>query len=155
MNKIMSLGNISNKIISTLNFLLIILFACIIGIGYPILANDTFLILIQIVGLSLVIWSLWTIKFENFELSTKTNKDKRIIGIGPFRHVRHPIYTSLLMFTLPLIINYFSILRLGIWVALLILVILKIHHNEIELRRHLNDYSIYKQSSRKLMPFIF
>jgi len=155
MNKFMSLGHIANRALSTSSYLIIILLACIIGFSSPILAKNTFLILIQILSLSLVIWSFWTIKFENFELSTKTDKDKRILGIGPFRHVRHPIYTSLLLFTLPLIINYFSILRLGIWVALLILVVLKVQHDENVLRRHFSDYSIYKQSSKKLIPYIF
>jgi len=83
-------------------------------------------------------------------------KEQRIIETGPYAHVRHPMYSGMLLF-------YFATpIALGSWWALLPLVLFpfgiaaRIRNEEMVLLRDLQGYSDYTQRIRwRLIPFIW
>ena len=112
------------------------------------------LIVVFVIAVSLGLWALWTINFKNFRLTPNFPKDARIIAQGPYKVIRHPMYACLLLATLTLIIDDFSIIRLSVWLALLIDLYLKIVYEEKLIAGRNTDYLIYKRATKRLIPFI-
>mgnify|MGYP001557942077 FL=1 len=82
-------------------------------------------------------------------------KDATLLSHGPYKFIRHPMYTSLLILTLAVIIENFSLLRVMLWFALLCDLLFKLHYEEQLLSEKFQKYSGYKMHSWKLIPFIF
>ncbi|HJP88150.1 MAG TPA: isoprenylcysteine carboxylmethyltransferase family protein [Candidatus Limnocylindrales bacterium] len=79
----------------------------------------------------------------------------RLVESGPYRFVRHPIYTGLILGALGLAIN---IPWAGTFIAsaLLALVLdLKRRREEIWLTQRYPEYAAYKTRTKALMPFVY
>jgi protein-S-isoprenylcysteine O-methyltransferase Ste14 len=74
---------------------------------------------------------------------------------GPYRVIRHPMYTSLILLNLFWIINDFTIFRLVIFIFLFIDLVVKLYFEEKVLEEKFPDYSEYKKHTKRIIPFIF
>lgn len=94
-------------------------------------------------------------KIGNFNIIPEPVKNGELRIIGPYNLIRHPMYTSLILFTLPELINYFTYFRLMVFVLLVISLILKISYEEMRLLESFDEYAKYKARTKKLIPFVF
>jgi len=82
------------------------------------------------------------------------NQGKLIVS-GPFRWVRHPMYTSLLLVTLEWVLGnpftYRIILRLG----LLMTLVIKLGYEERLLLERFPEYEGYRRQIKRLIPFVW
>ncbi|HEY1507169.1 MAG TPA: isoprenylcysteine carboxylmethyltransferase family protein [Stellaceae bacterium] len=91
----------------------------------------------------------------NWSAAVEIKEDHALIRRGPYRYVRHPIYSGILLALLG------SAIALDRWRALLGLVLifgallLKARHEEKELRRVLPGYDAYASKTAVLIPFLF
>jgi len=93
---------------------------------------------------------------NNWSAAVALKNDHELITTGPYYHVRHPIYTGILLMVLGTVLPYgtfgacigFFIIVLSIW--------LKLRQEEILLAEHFSEeYSSYKKRTRILIPFIW
>jgi protein-S-isoprenylcysteine O-methyltransferase Ste14 len=56
---------------------------------------------------------------------------------------------------LPLLIDYFSYLRLAVWLLLLFVLYLKMNYEENSLSKHFEGYRAYMAKTKRLIPFIY
>jgi protein-S-isoprenylcysteine O-methyltransferase Ste14 len=90
----------------------------------------------------------------NWSAAVEIKEDHALIRSGPYRHVRHPIYSGLLLALLG------SALTLNRWSAVLGFVLifaslwLKARHEEKGLRQALPDYAAYARETAALIPFL-
>ena len=135
----------------------IVQFVCIgaIAITGPVLASSPFLLLTEILGINMGLWAIWTMRIGNFNITPDAKPSARLVTHGPYHYIRHPMYLALLLTTLALVIDQFSILRLTIWLALLANLLLKLIYEEKLLTRQDSDYSRYAERTKRLVPFIF
>ncbi len=111
--------------------------------------------IIFVLAISLGVWALWIINFKNFRLTPNFPKDTRLVAKGPYKIIRHPMYSCLLLTTLMIVIDDFSITRISIWLILLIDLYIKLIYEEKLIIDRTTDYLIYKRGTRKrLIPFI-
>jgi len=66
-----------------------------------------------------------------------------------------PFSTAVLLITLVLIINHMTILRLVSGLLLIAIIIFRVRYEEKIFSGYFSDYSLYKQRTYKLIPFIF
>jgi protein-S-isoprenylcysteine O-methyltransferase Ste14 len=78
-----------------------------------------------------------------------------MVVIGPYKYIRHPMYTSVLGITLSVVIFSFSYFLLMIWVILFVTILMKLSYEETILLKKFPDYSDYKLKTKKLIPFLF
>ncbi len=83
-------------------------------------------------------------------------KTTRIVEVGPYRHIRHPLYASLLCLAWGVSlkqVNLVSIL-LAI-VASLALLLTAVYEERENLQKFGAEYATYMQHTKRLLPFIF
>ncbi len=81
--------------------------------------------------------------------------DKLLTG-GPYRFVRHPMYTGLLCLSLGLSCMTQSLVCFAVFGVYLLLIIRVIDREEEELRRAYGDqYRLYQRNVRKLVPRVY
>lgn len=127
----------------------------LIAVTGPLIASNTFFIIIQFLGFILGIWAVLAMKVGNFHILPDPFSWSRLVTSGPYRLIRHPMYLALLMVTLPLVISTFTVFRLALYLVLLVTLLLKLNFEENLLRRQLEGYDQYTQQSFRLIPFIY
>ncbi len=101
--------------------------------------------------------TLWVMKENSFASRTvQVEEGQRVISTGPYRLVRHPMYSGAVLMLL------FTPLALGSWLALpgyllvIPLIVLRLLNEEEMLRRDLPGYSDYCLRTRsRLLPLLW
>jgi protein-S-isoprenylcysteine O-methyltransferase Ste14 len=106
-----------------------------------------------LVGLCLAIWARATLG-GNWSARVSLKENHELIQSGPYRIVRHPIYSGLLLMILGTAVLAGQV---GGFVALVICFAgfwMKLRQEEALLTKHLRGYSDYMRRTKALVPFI-
>lgn len=109
--------------------------------------------MLAVVGVCIAIWARTTLG-GNWSARVTLKEDHELVQRGPYRLVRHPIYSGLL-----LLIFGSAILvgRAGAFIALVICFCglwVKLRQEERLLAQHLSGYSDYMRRTKALVPFL-
>lgn len=130
---------------------------CFVGIllSGNLLAKQLWLLAIQVFGLLFAFWSIWSIRPNRLSVSPLVQDELILIKRGPYKFIRHPMYLSIFIVFVPLLIDEFSYLRLAILIVLFINQVIKLHFEESLLSERFPEYQEYKKKSWRLLPLIF
>lgn len=131
------------------------LFIGLIFITSPLMHLKLWVILVILSGIALGLYAIQTIRLGNFNISPHVKPNGKLIAHGPYRFVRHPMYTAILLTCWPLVLGHFSYLKLGFVVGLTLVLIAKLHIEEQYLTKAFAPYLEYTRTSKKLIPFIY
>lgn len=101
----------------------------------------------------LAAWALKVMRLGHFNIRPAIKEGALLVTHGPYRFIRHPMYASVLLAALGLLLITFSWLRLGIFFVLWLVLYLKLRIEEELLARHFPDYSSYKKRSKMVFPW--
>lgn len=121
----------------------------------PALATGYAGILIESTGIFLGILAIFNMGIGNFNITPKNKNDGQLVTHGIYKLIRHPMYFAQLVALLPLVIDYYSFIRLAVYFVLIITLLLKIDFEEVHLTEHFDGYSNYRKITKKLIPFIY
>ena len=135
----------------------IVQFSClgILLITGPWVANSLILFIFESIGILLGIYAIYSMHLHNLKISPEVRKDAEFINHGPYRYIRHPMYTAILATFIPLIISYPNLIRIVTGSILLIDLLFKLHFEERLLAEHFGEYTEYRKKTQKLFPFIY
>ncbi len=128
---------------------LIIVMTAMLGLFNPVT------ILLLVLGIYLLLWSAWTMTYGKFRISEDISRKTRLMAKGPYRYIRNPIYSSLILITLSLILTDLNTLRVVVWLIMVGVTMLSIDRTEKRLAKELSDYSLYKQRTKRIIPYIY
>lgn len=115
-----------------------------------------YLLIIQILALSLSLWGITSMRYGNFNVQPEVKKNAQFISKGPYKIIRNPMYAGILLFFGIAVINKFNFIRLLVLLLLIISLLLKIFYEEKFLtERFGNIYLDYKKKTTRLIPYIF
>lgn len=130
-------------------------FISLILISAPIFNHLNLWLLLELSGISIVIWSIYEMRLRNIDIRPIVKQNGALITSGPYYLVRHPMYSATLMVMIALVGEYYSNLRLAYLLALLIVLLFKIKYEEKGLVNHFPAYIDYIKKSNRLIPFIY
>lgn len=106
-----------------------------------------------ILGLAISLWSRWTLA-GNWSSDVRFKEGHQLVKTGPYRFVRHPIYSGILLMCLAPSIQFG---RLHDWLGLAFIcagVWIKLKQEEALMLRHFPEYSDYRKEVKALVPFL-
>jgi len=117
---------------------------------------------ISIAGLLLILLSIFiafsalmTNRPGNFNVRPHPKKTGTLIVHGPYKFIRHPMYSALFFGCLGIILCQFSYWKLGAWILLIIVLALKARFEEKALRSHYVQYREYQKTNKAFIPWIW
>ena len=136
--------------------LVFIQFLCIgiLAATGKIIPSNIFLIILILLSLLLAVWAMIIMKFY-FNAAPEVLQGAKLRTQGPYRLIRHPMYTSLLGLGGVWIIDDFTYFRLSIFIILLVNQIVKLNYEENFLLEKFPEYKDYKKKTKRLFPFIY
>ena len=120
----------------------------------PWLAKTPGFLFLELFGGFLGVWAIWTMKLRNLSALPDIKSHSPLQTGGPYRWIRHPMYTALLLLMLALVCEEFSYWRGLMWVLLLVDLFLKLRYEEVLLAKNFPEYAEYQQHTHKLIPWI-
>lgn len=96
-------------------------------------------------------FSLWSLRFLDRSFSIIAQA-RAVVSRGPYRIVRHPLYTGELVAALGIVLLNPSWADFAVWFLLCGLQAYRAHHEEAILLATLSDYAEYQRQTPQLLP---
>ena len=132
-----------------------VLFIILIGATGPIIPGNIAILTGIAIGVFTMFWALLTMRLSNLNMMPDLKHKSILVTSGPYRAIRHPMYASVLLVTLMLVVNHLTLLRAGFWLVLVIDLHFKyLYEEKLLLEKH-PEYIDYKKKTKRLIPFIY
>ncbi len=105
-------------------------------------------------GIILGMWAILVMDQHNRTIFPEPSPYGEIICKGPYRIIRHPMYTALFLFLIPLSLDPFSMGQIIILGVFLMNQWLKICLEEKLLRKVYLRYPVYMKETKRILPFL-
>ncbi len=105
-------------------------------------------------GIALGLWAVFSMGRGNLNVSPAVRENASLVERGPYRMIRHPMYTALLLFMLSYVIADVTPLSLQVWCGLLLVLIVKSLYEESLLTQRFPSYAQYKQRTWRFVPYV-
>jgi protein-S-isoprenylcysteine O-methyltransferase Ste14 len=121
----------------------------------PVITSHWLLLAMQVISLAIGVWAILIMRTSKFNVSPEVHQDAHLVEKGVYGYIRHPMYTAVLVFSIALLINDFGWIRLGMFIALLVVLVVKLRYEEQMLRDEFPGYEEYMQRTWRLIPWVF
>ncbi len=100
------------------------------------------------------LWIFAHNRVGNFNVVPEIRDNAKLIVTGPYRYVRHPMYSSLILFVLGIVLWHFNVINVLALCIMIVAVSLKAFKEEKLWSNHHEDYLAYKKRTKMIIPFI-
>ena len=100
-------------------------------------------------------WTLFFNRIGNFNIRPEPKENGRLVTSGPYRFVRHPMYTAVLLLMAAFVSVDDEPLKIVYWVLLLVVLWIKSSVEEKMLIRKFPDYADYMHKTGRFLPRLF
>jgi len=111
-------------------------------------------IVAQVAAFALMLWARHTFGRRSFHLNAGPT-DGGLVTTGPFRFVRHPIYTAVCIFVWAALLGSPSIQTFLFVVMVTIGAVTRIFCEEHFLVQQYPEYKSYSRKTKRMIPFVF
>jgi protein-S-isoprenylcysteine O-methyltransferase Ste14 len=127
-----------------------------IDLPWLLLVMETVGLGLYVIGFILMAWALVTLG-RNYQLGgSAPRSDDKLIIVGPYKLVRHPMYTAALSISLGLACLIQSWVFFGVFCIYLALILPLIPLEEDGLRKAYGEpYAVYQNKTSKLVPLLY
>jgi protein-S-isoprenylcysteine O-methyltransferase Ste14 len=109
-------------------------------------------VLLAVPGAVLAIWAWLRVGLRKIRVHPEATDSTELITGGPYAIVRHPMYTGLLWFTAPLLLEPISVFRVAAWLGLVAVLFAKSAREEDSMSRRFETYHDYRRKVGRLWP---
>jgi protein-S-isoprenylcysteine O-methyltransferase Ste14 len=133
-------------------FMLVLL--VVLGLTGNLFSDNPLVIAGQVLGLGLIIYARITFGRQKFNISASP-ADGPLLRRGPYRFVRHPMYSGASLLLLVTIVSHLSVLTAIIGALVVIIIPWRINLEEALLKSTYPDYAEYALKTKRLIPFVY
>ena len=117
--------------------------------------HSNILIIPELLGIFLGSWSILVMRKSVLTIFPNPQIGFMLIEKGPYKFIRHPMYTALFLVVVPWVIGSYSNIRLVVLIIFIANQIVKLYYEEgLILRKH-PEYFRYVSKTKRIIPFIF
>ena len=106
-------------------------------------------------GAALGAWTLWFNRPGNFDIRPQVKPSAKLILAGPYRYLRHPMYSTVLLGSAGLVLFHPAAWLYLALAALFAVLFAKTMLEERSLRARFPEYADYAKSVRRFVPYLF
>ena len=110
---------------------------------------------VLVLGGVIGLWSFLAMGLGNIRAFPEIPQHGRLVVHGPYRWVRHPMYTSVLVITLAWMVEHPFPFRMVLWLGLVVTLWVKLGYEEQLLLARFPLYEEYRQRTKRIIPFLF
>lgn len=100
-------------------------------------------------------WTLLHNRLGNFNIHPEPKADGVLVTTGPYRWMRHPMYTTVLLAAAALACLPGSVMSWSVWTLLFAVLLAKSAMEEQWLRTHHPHYQTYRRQRKRFVPWLF
>jgi protein-S-isoprenylcysteine O-methyltransferase Ste14 len=126
-----------------------------IALTGPWFPRQPFLLVLQGVGVFVGLWAIVSIRPRDLNILPDPRDGAMLVRRGPYRYIRHPMYTGLLLATLPAVLAQPETIRVIAWLVLLADILIKLRHEERLLQAAFDEYAAYQLETKRLIPYVY
>ena len=119
------------------------------------IAEPEYLLVIQIAGAFLGFWAILAMSRSKLNVTPVPLEASLLIMNGPYKVIRHPMYTSLMMMLLPMLSTNASLVNILVFIVFMGNQMLKMLYEEALLRVRFPEYVTYSEKTWRLLPWVF
>jgi len=128
--------------------------AAFLMVNGRILPENIFLLIAEILLCCIGLWSALLMN-KYFSILPEPAKSAVLIQTGPYKYIRHPIYTVVILLGVIWIAEKISVVNIVVLIILITILIVKLNYEEKLLLEKFAAYKDYKLKTKKLIPFIY
>lgn len=119
------------------------------------IAKD-FWLFVQIIGFVISLWGVLAMQLGNFNIQPEVKPTAHFVNKGPYKIIRNPMYTGLILFFGATVVSNYSLIHLLIFVILVIVFLKKIQMEEKFLYLKFgSQYLHYLKNTYRLIPLVY
>lgn len=141
---------IYSYLLVSLQFILIAILLMEHGLHTP----SNFALLIFLLGCSFGLYTVRHNPLGNFNITPEIKENAALITTGAYRYIRHPMYFSVLVMMLGVVVSKPTIFSLFIYMLLVVTLFLKAQKEEMLWKEQSSEYRNYMQQTNKIIPFV-
>ena len=141
------------KVISKIALLILIIALLYLLISGNLLSYSPFVIAGQLLAVGLAVWARRSFQAGQFSIHAEPLEGS-MLRTGPYRYIRHPMYTFGLLLVWLSAAGHFSFTTVLIGLTVTGVIAVRIVTEEQFLSERFPEYAAYAQRTRRIIPFV-
>jgi protein-S-isoprenylcysteine O-methyltransferase Ste14 len=142
------------KMVSLLGLLVMIAALAGLYVSGSLLSLQPIAIALQVLAVALMVWARLAFGRRSFHASADPTAGG-LVTTGPYRYIRHPIYTAACLFGLGGVIAHWSSLSAGLGVLLFLGGLARMLCEERLVKQSYPEYVEYSKATKRMIPYVF
>ena len=109
----------------------------------------------QLLGIGIVMWAVITMNPSQWTIFPEPKKMGSLIVSGPYKWIRHPMYSGLLFMCLPIVVDRFTLIDTAIMAVFIINLIMKLSFEEKLLIERFPEDIDYRKTTWRIVSFVY
>ena len=142
------------KVLSVLGFLLMV--AALLGLlaTHSLFSPSPVVIAVQAAAVALMVWARVTFGRRSFHAAANPTEGG-LVTTGPYRFVRHPIYTAVCLFAFAGAVAHVSLTAVGLALLAFLGALGRMLTEERLVRQRYPEYAEYAARTKRMIPLVF
>ena len=116
---------------------------------------DWLALLLIIFGVMVGGWAIYVMRVSKFHITPEVDKNAILVAAGPYKFIRHPMYSAVLLVCLGFLIMNVNVVSGAVYMVLVADLLLKLRYEEKLLLKHFTEYRDYMNKTKRLIPLVF